>query len=364
MNGFLTMILGFWVCLGIALVAIRMAPKLGLMDVPGGRRRHERPVALVGGLALIMTQMVRMLVLHFHSPLTHLEQGAVLGMALLGLMDDRFGIRARWKALLGLGVAILLAHATATDLARLTHPIPFLGASISPTSWVIPLLLVLMYWGLPHGFNLIDGANGLATGFSLMVLCSLWGGGSPHPFFLGTLLACLLLNWPRAKLFLGDCGSLSIGLLLVLLAKNALLQQSATRLLWLFAYPIVDVIMVVLIRLAQGRNLGVGDRNHIHCQIKDRWPQMEVWIAPLLVGLAALCASKVYLPENWGILPWAGLVTLSITAVIFGARALASGTPSIPMPGAQCLKPVAGTLAEGAVAMERETVQEEETVNF
>ena len=316
--------LGFWICLGISLLLVRFAPALGLMDIPGGRRQHTHPVALVGGLALILALVVRTVVIDYRTHLTVLEQFTVLSMALLGLLDDRFDLRARWKAALGLGFALLLAHTTALQVTQAGHALEFLGATLAPTSWIIPPLLALMYWGLPHGFNLIDGANGLAMGFSLVVLGSLWAAGAPHLYFIGALLAVLTLNWPRAKLFMGDCGSLSIGLLLVLLAKNALLLKAPSHILWLFAYPTVDVTLVVVIRLLQGRNLSIGDRNHLHFQLKDRWG-LKTCTAPLLLSLAALCASEVYLNGAWRIFPFIGLSLLAGLALFLGARTLAEG---------------------------------------
>ena len=322
MRPLFTLFIGFWISLGIARLLIHWAPALGLMDIPGGRRQHAHPVALVGGLALILALLVRDVMPDFHAPVTILEYMAVISMAVLGLVDDRFDLRARWKAGLGLGIAFLLAWTGTLEVAHAGHVLSFLGINLLPTSWAIPPLLVLMYWGLPHGFNLIDGDNGLAIGFCLVVLGSLWAAGTPHLYFIGALLGCLTLNWPHAKLFLGDCGSLSLGLLLVLLAKHALLLTAPSHIPWLFAYPTVDVTLVVLIRLATGRHLGVGDRNHLHYQLRDRW-RTKFLTAPILLALAALCASEVYLTGAWRIIPLTGLSLLVGLALALGTKTLA-----------------------------------------
>jgi UDP-GlcNAc:undecaprenyl-phosphate GlcNAc-1-phosphate transferase len=311
---------GFGLSLGLALSAIRLAPKLGLLDIPGGRRQHGQPVARVGGLALILALVCQSVFQGCRFPVTPRERLVVLGMALLGILDDHFDLDARWKAAMGLGLAFPLAWATAGELAVRALPLPFVGLPIPTSPWATLPLLVFMYWGLPQGYNLIDGANGLAMGFGLVVLGSLWGAGFPHPFLVGALAACLALNWPRARLFLGDCGSLSIGLFLVLLAKTALLRQGPNHILWLFAYPTVDVAMVVAIRCLQGRKLGVGDRSHLHFQIKDRWPRLETSVVPILLALAAMCGGETYLRGAWRILPAVGLALLGLLAGYFALR--------------------------------------------
>lgn len=324
-RGIFSVICGFLPCFGFALFLIRLAPRLGLLDIPRGRRQHLHPVPMVGGLALILSLALGHFEPFCQLPLAVPEQLAVLAMALLGLLDDRFELRARWKALVSLGLALLLAYSTSRQLAHLTHPLYFLGLSLAPTSWAVLPMLVAMYWALPQSFNLIDGANGLAMGFGLVVLASLWAAGYPHAFFVGALLGCLTLNWPRARLFLGDCGSLSLGLLLTILVKGACLEQHPSHIILLFAYPTADVSMVVLVRLLQGRSLGIGDRNHLHHQIKDRWPGLKMWIAPLLLSLAALCASGGYLGGDWLYVPVIGVVLLALVAASLGVTRLFEG---------------------------------------
>lgn len=300
----------FVVCLCLGFIGIRVAPALGLLDIPGGRRQHERPVPLVGGLALILSLLAVAAFRGFNLPLSSLELGAIICMALLGLVDDRLDLRARYKAGMGLIVAFVLAAGTMHHLGP--HPAPFtlLGLTVAPVPWLLFILLVLLFWCIPHSFNLIDGANGLATGFALVVLGSLWAAGVQHPMVLGALLACLVLNWPKARLFLGDCGSLSIGLVLVIYGQKAFLLSHPNHLMWLFAYPITDVVMVICIRLLIGAPVYQGDRSHMHYQIKDRWPALSGLAVPGLLSLSALCGSEIYLAGRWVVAPWVGLILL------------------------------------------------------
>lgn len=325
MSIFFVFSLGFGISLSLALGAIRAAPRFGLLDIPGGRRRHIQPVARVGGLALMLTLLLRPVILGPPFEFTPLERTTVLAMAALGLLDDHRELSARLKAALGLGLAVPLARAAAAGLAAAGHPVHFLGMEFPGSFWATFPFLLFMYWGLPQGFNLIDGANGLAMGFALEVLGCLWAAGFPHPYLAGAVLACLALNWPRARLFLGDCGSLSIGLILVILARSALLGQGPDHIVWLFAYPTVDVALVVTIRLFHGRKLGVGDRSHLHFQIQDCWPRLGPWAVPGLLTLAAMCGAETFLAGPWRAIPWTGLALLLLLAAGFGLGSLPVG---------------------------------------
>lgn len=307
----------FCICLLLCWIGIKAAPRIGLLDIPGGRRQHDAPIPRIGGLALIATILLAAFVAGVRIPLSRLEMGAVCAMSLLGLIDDLLDLRARWKAALGLGLAMLLAFAAVHSLRPNLAGFELLGLNLPAWPSLFFLLLTLLFWGIPQAFNLIDGANGLATGFALVVLGSLWAVGHPHPVVSGALLACLVLNWPKAKLFLGDCGSLSAGLVLVIYAQKALLRPDADQLLWLFAYPIIDVSTVILIRALQRRPIFLGDRSHLHHQIADRWPSLQFLSVPLLLAIAALCASHVYVSSRWAVLPYLGLAILVGLAASF-----------------------------------------------
>ena len=325
---------GFGTCLVLALAGIALAPHLGLLDIPTGRKQHLRPVARVGGLALILSLAVRTALGNYSLPLTRFEGGAVLAMAIIGLVDDRFDIPARWKAGLGLLIAAGLALVTAQHIPLPNQNFELFWFTVPPTYLVVSFLLFLVFWGLPHAFNLIDGANGLSMGYGLIVLGAFWAVGFRHPFFMGAMLACFLLNWPRARLFLGDCGSLSIGLLLVILAKSNIAPLGPNHILWLFAYPTIDVFMVILIRLLKGKNIATADRNHFHFQIQDRWPRLAPICAPLLWLPSGMCASELFLTGAWRVIPWLGLGLLLGQAAFFilaAVLARKSVTGHVPM---------------------------------
>ena len=295
---------------------------LGFMDVPVGRRQHPCPTPRTGGLALALTLFSGLGMGYLALPFSTLQVLGLIGLGLLGCLDDQLNLRARWKALGGLALALVVALPVAQTLSAQAGTLTLLGFELANHGWVYFALVTLATWSLPQSFNLIDGANGLAIGYGGIILLVLAWHGFAHPFLLGSLLGLLAFNWPRARHFLGDCGSLGLGLMLVLLAIDAFGGDNPNAILWLFAYPILDVTMVVAIRLANRRALGIGDRNHFHFQWQDRFPALGRAVVPLLWLQAGACALGAVATGWVRVLPWLGLSSLLVQAMVYLILAL------------------------------------------
>ncbi|WP_243303402.1 glycosyltransferase family 4 protein [Geothrix oryzisoli] len=278
---------------GLVLFLARTLGPKGWMDVPSGRKSHAHPVPRIGGLALLVVLLVAKALGVLYLGLSALEWSVVVGLAALGVLDDRFNLRARWKAAAGVLVAIPLAAAHSRELLLSGRNVTLFGLDIPDHAYVFFPLLLLWYWGIPQAINLIDGLNGLSLGFSCLVLGALGlstnsplGAGSA-PLW-GALIALLLLNYPKARHFMGDAGSLGLGSLLAILVMDRALLFHRGLGFWLMAYPILDVATVVAIRRYSGRPLGQADRSHLHHWVLEH-AGGRAWLAvPLLLGLAAL----------------------------------------------------------------------------
>lgn len=310
--------------------AIRWIGPLGFLDVPGGRKRHRGVMPRVGGFAFAG---VLVLGAAFGWLPGFLEWHGWLGLFLvflLGALDDRYSLRARWKALAGLVVAVGLAWIQAPALASDSATLSLLQLQVPRDPFALGFLLTLLYWVMPQAYNLIDGADGLALGCSIIVLVAIAIGGAPQPLLLGGLTGVLTLNWPRAKCFLGDSGSLLLGLTLALLAVRTFGPTNPDAILWLFAYPLADVVMVVVIRLATGQPLGQGDRNHLHHHWKRLLGRFSRLRVPILWLQVALCCSGALLDGFWKLIPAVGLVALVAQVVGFSMVAI-RGARIIPL---------------------------------
>lgn len=146
------------------------------------------------------------------------------------------------------------------------------------------------------------------------------GQGGQGAYLMGALTALLALNFPRGRQFLGDTGSLALGTLFAILGIHLLAVQSPNHLLFAFAYPIVDVLMVMAIRKANGRSLGEGDRNHFHHQWLKVFPgrPLAAWGLTLLPAFACMQVLQDY--PGHRALAWVGFFWLVGCAALFMVR--------------------------------------------
>lgn len=275
-----------------AMAALRFLGPKGWMDLPNARKQHERPTPRTGGIALWAAVALGNAFGWMQLPISGREWICLHGLALIGALDDRHSLSPKVKALAGLGLAFTLAIPVSQAFA-LDRPMAMLMRMSIPTDppiFTLPLL-VLWFWALPQAFNLIDGMDGLATGLALLIAGFLLGGRgiAGTPFLLGVLVAVFLLNWPRALHFLGDCGAYFLGGLLGLLALRTRAFEYPSLALWVFAYPILDMALVIAIRFLRGAPLGGGDRSHLHHQwasiIGPGWTLCLLWVQAAALGV-------------------------------------------------------------------------------
>jgi UDP-GlcNAc:undecaprenyl-phosphate GlcNAc-1-phosphate transferase len=242
-----------------------------------------------------------------------IEWSAVHLMAFVGLIDDRFNLAARYKAAAGLAVAMILAFHVTQSMDRSFSYVPFLGVDLPNHPALIGPLLLMWFWALPQAFNLIDGINGLAMGLAALLLGVFgWNLGQPSGWIWGGVAAVFLLNFPKAQHFLGDCGALMLGSLFAILGVKAFGTRDPNLLLWVFAYPIVDVCLVVGIRRWQGAPLSGADRSHLHHWMLDQ-VNGKAWKAtPILLGLAGLPMLRATSLPGYLLMSNLGLLALAI----------------------------------------------------
>ena len=152
----------------------------------------------------------------------------------------------------------------------------------------------------------------------LSVLAYVLGYKSVGGYLTGGLLATLLLNYPKARHFLGDCGSLMLGTLFAVLVAKAFVATDANLMLWVLAYPTVDVTLAVAVRKWKRLPLGAGDRSHLHHFLLDRLGARRAWMVPvILLCLAFLPMTRAMGFPGHELISLAGLAGL----IILGVRA-------------------------------------------
>ncbi len=269
----------------LILMLRRPAERWGLVDHPGGRKRHAAPVPLTGGIA-ITAGMILALVVSFSAFAQYSAFFAgVLLLALVGLMDDLGEVSPGTKLLLQVVAALLMTSWGENFLVNLgdlfgTNP-------INTRHWAIPLT-VLAALAVVNAINMLDGLDGLAGSLVLGILLVLtgfaWTIGDANAakillVLAGALAGFLFFNlpWPlrgRHRTFMGDAGSMVLGFAVAWFSV-ALTQRGAVTvpppvMLWVLGIVLMDVFTVTVRRLARRRSPMAADRDHIHHMLLRR----------------------------------------------------------------------------------------------
>lgn len=274
-------------------LARRLALHTGFLDQPAEDRWHGQATPYLGGLAIVAGVLAGLVT---GPPLGTRGGVVVLGAcvtAALGLVDDRHGIRLHAR------LAVQGLVATATVVAGITAHV---------TGWWPADAMITLVWivGVGNALNLLDNMDGLASGtattVSAAVVALAVGLGQPTVAAVAAALgaACLGFlpyNSRHASIFMGDAGSLVLGYLLAVLTLAVdPVGGLATRLavpVLLLAVPLADTATVALTRLADGRPLCRGGRDHLSHRLVVRGATPPQAVAGLVTAQAVAAAAAV-----------------------------------------------------------------------
>jgi UDP-GlcNAc:undecaprenyl-phosphate GlcNAc-1-phosphate transferase len=304
-----TAFLIFIVTLVFLFVLRPLAVAVGLVDVPGGRKRHGMPVPLIGGICMsIGVGFGATLVEHpvFWNP-------AILGVYVLvvvGTIDDRFELPPNVRLIAHTCAALLLVFGSGVTVTHLGEPLFFelpLGVAAVPFTLLFVVALI-------NAFNIIDGLDGLAGGLALVSLGAMAIVGIGTDIFplimivIGALLAFLLFNFPfgfnsTVRTFMGDAGSTFLGLCIALigisLSQGPVARISPVVGLWLIAVPVFDFFSTIIRRLMDGRSPFAPDHEHLHHVLTDNGLSHRATLGWMLF-LAALFSAVGVLSDLFG----------------------------------------------------------------
>ena len=289
----------------------RLAPRLGLLDQPGGRKIHARVVPLVGGIAMMAVFVACFFAFGLYQAVTVYLPAAAALMAIGGLLDDRYVLGPIPKFGVQIVAALVLAQlggAILLHLGELARPgLLMLGALALPFS-------VFAIIGVMNAINMADGIDGLAGGMSLIAaLAFAWCAADAcqaGPFWVASLLAGALagflvfnLRWTpgrSASVFMGDSGSYAVGLVLSWIAitlamgdKPAIAPMTAVLILGI---PLADTVVIMLRRILRGRLPFGADTEHVHHLLMARgMSQASVtWLLLIVAALMAVAGIAAY----------------------------------------------------------------------
>ncbi len=240
-----------------------MAHRLGVLDQPAGNKFHQQATPYLGGLAVaIGLVLVGGVAAGASGELLTVVLGG-LAISIVGLLDDRLhvGPLAKLAVEIGAGVALWFSG---------------VGAGLFGVEILDMALTVLWVVAITNAFNLLDNMDGLCSGIAALSAATFFAIAAVEGHYLvaslalavaGASLGFLRYNFPPARIFLGDAGSLLLGFLLAalglkldLVGQNGLIRSAVPVLV--LAVPIFDTILVVVDRFRGGRRVYVGGTDH------------------------------------------------------------------------------------------------------
>jgi UDP-GlcNAc:undecaprenyl-phosphate GlcNAc-1-phosphate transferase len=303
-----------------------MARRLGVVDIPGGRRVNQLPVPRLGGLALFLGLLVPALAfLHVGHETRGLLLGATVAVT-VGIVDDFRGLP--WFAKLGgqIAAAAVLAG-SGVWIDRFT--LPFVGIHTLPAEVGIPLT-ILWIVAIMNMVNFLDGLDGLAAGvaaiagltFSVIALSlGKVDAAILSAIIFGACVGFLRHNFYPARIFMGDSGALLLGFVLAAVSVQGLLKTAATVALFfpllVLAVPIVDTTFVVVRRLKHGESVFEADQAHLHHRFlrrgfSQRRAALTIWGWCLALAAAAFATRFVPFRAHGVWHPWWTLLAAGI----------------------------------------------------
>jgi UDP-GlcNAc:undecaprenyl-phosphate GlcNAc-1-phosphate transferase len=366
-------LLSFVISWLLTFAMIRIAPKLGFVDKPGGRKIHANPKPLGGGVAIFWAFALPLLAvlvfMKFNSnpfwyfttnyntgevtppdplkaaywdgvrartPLALCILGTALVLHVLGLRDDKKALGPYVKLLVQLIVAAALVIPF-----REMRVLTALGPAVS-----IPIT-ILWIVAITNAFNFLDNMDGLSAGIAAVattaflitaLLIQQWFVAASLALLLGALLGFLCFNFPPARIFMGDSGSLVIGFILgVLTVRTTFLphdRQWAAGWYAVFApvivlaVPLYDLVVVSIIRLSRGKSPFVGDTNHFSHRLVARGMSRRTAVLCLYLLTAATSVAAILLPYVQS--TFAAMLIFAQTLMVLGVVALLEQHPLPP----------------------------------
>jgi len=314
-------------------VAIRLAWQFDAVSRPDGfRKKHARPTPEWGGIAVSTT--------------------ILLGIGLACLLFPFDAAAVTFAAALAVSVAMLCALGCYDDLCDMRASLKLVGQILAITplmvvgcwterlelfGWTVELGWLGIAWTMAwfvlgiNALNLIDGMDGLASTISLiaaLMIAMIAAATGNLPVLAialvlaGAMIGFLAYNLPPARIYLGDCGSMVLGLMLAVLAMRAVPSTDGVLpvlLASLLLVPLADTLLAVVRRRLSGQGVMAADRGHVHHRLLDQgfgvWGSLAVLGGISIFSGALACVATLSGNEAWA---WGGIALIAVGCVRYG----------------------------------------------
>jgi UDP-GlcNAc:undecaprenyl-phosphate GlcNAc-1-phosphate transferase len=312
-------------------LAIAFALRRGVLDNPGDHKSHSSPVPYLGGLAVVVSFSVSMLIPVMAISESSVSQefvvviGVALALALLGLFDDLRGLSSTLRLACEIAAGVVLWNLD-------------LGVQLVGVSWVDAIITVFWVVGITNAFNLLDNMDGLSAGIAAIASFSFFAIAASNGQYLvaglslalgGCAVGFLRHNFHPARVYMGDSGALFFGFLIsfvgLKLQFNIPSDVSALVPIVVCSVAVLDTSLVTIARLRHGLSPFQGGRDHIsHRMVRVGLPVpvavTVLYVAAASVGVIAFVIARSDETAAWVL---AGLVAV----LLFGLGVLAYNVP-------------------------------------
>jgi len=296
----------------LAWVSIRLAMRLGLVDLPNSapHKKHRNPTPIAGGIALYIS----LLLTAFWSgivqnPGVKAMYFASIPIFIFGLWDDLKEISPMIK-LVGQSIAVVILISFGVSIKVFESPeflISLPGNIGIYLDWILTFLWIV---GITNAFNFVDSMDGLAVGLAAIattffILVTLDSGqlalSKQSALLLGTCIGLFIFNSPPARLFLGDSGAQSLGFFLGVIAiayrpEGAFQSSSWVVPIMLLGVPLFDMVLVIISRVRRKKPVYTAARDHTyHRLVALGWTSGKAVLLMQVVSLLLGCLAFVVL---------------------------------------------------------------------
>lgn len=311
--------MAFLVTVLFMLVLRPVAEALQLLDHPGGRKRHDGPIPLIGGIAMCIGLTFGMVLTEQPTIWAPIALAIYL-LVVVGTVDDRFDLPPRVKLIGQACSALLVVFAADLVVRDLGAPF-FYPVALGPFSEIFTILFVIT---LINAFNVVDGIDGLAGGLAFLALIALAIVGIDTNLLTLVLILVavvagfLLFNLPLklnrgVHAFMGDAGSTFLGL--VIAAIGIELSQGTTAVmspsigLWFIAVPVFDLFSAAVRRVLRGKSPFAPDHEHLHhalimAGLSRRETLVFMLSAAVVFSMVGLAGREAHVPDGVMVAFW------------------------------------------------------------
>tara|TARA_B110000211_G_C14092689_1_gene560149 strand:- start:10164 stop:11192 length:1029 start_codon:yes stop_codon:yes gene_type:complete len=305
-----------------AFIAIKLfkpiAVDVGLVDKPNARKRHQGQVPLIGGISIFVAVLAASMLWLPNTLELRMYLIASAMMVFIGALDDKYDLRVRIRIVGQIIIASLMIYGVGGYISNLGNLFGLGDIELGPIGIVFTYFAIIV---VINAYNMVDGIDGLIGSLSLntftaIAILFLMNGNQgylTYPLILATAtLPYLIFNLGyfkkySKKIFMGDAGSMFIGLSVIWLLTIGTQGDNASfrpvTALWICAIPLMDMLAIVMRRYRKGKSPFKPDRDHLHhilqrAGLSSRQTLIVISIASVAMSLIGVLGEYFQVPES------------------------------------------------------------------